>query len=1485
MTFKTITLRAWALAALSLSCLALAVWAMGCSKGPGPEATESRRQGLVGPLPITLAAPMGVSPIAPAIEATNSVEVGSVAGITGTVVAMGAAAGGINAGPQVTMTGDAWSRGGVNFGPELTLTGTLHAAITTIDPSASVGALDGTPTFDPPSTLSWTVNFPAGSGATLHVTGGNAATIAPGLFQGITVDSNATLTMQAGTYYVTDLNAATGSTVTLDQRTGPIIVYVTDSIALNGTFAPLQAGSAPDLLIAYLGTAGVSVGGASGTAFNGAIIAPSSQLSLLQASSPHTGFFAAQDVLVDVEAQVQYAPPIAVVVVSNPTGCGQLLSGLVPPAQLSTACRCASADDTDRDGVPDCIDGCPYDPNKIRAGLCGCGTPDTDSDGDGVPDCIDQCPNDPNNTTLGQCGCIGLVGRPPAPAGTLCTDTACPQSGAACDGAGVCGNRNACTPAPGCRLITSHGVALWFCAPLSSTSVDGGTGDAGSAPPAQTWQDAQNTCSAKGLTLTRIDSLDQNRFIDRLITAPLWLGANDLTFVGTWRWAAPGTSDGDQFWSGGPSGSPVASRFAHWASTAPGSQQCATLLPFDGHWVDTDCSEQFGYICGFRQPIGLAPDGGVLPPLQPPGISDQPLPHSTACIPEPEAGLPDSTTELQNEILQARAGTFGGAAANPPPDGSVCPINPLAQGIGLSPDAGIGCDFVNVIRNRDCITDSDCPSGFICRQEKNVSNPPCNPPDASPGTFVAGETCKGHSVCGQLACPTVNNPCDQVIVCNPGSSYDAGLAATSTLTPGPFNPATLFDGGIPDSGPSAAYSDPPSPGHDQTHPWCQMQPQDPNSVQAPATPTGQYHGQTDNGPVISFAFDPDLEFDLQANPLALGETKLMLHAKGSLDATVSLNKFLGQDFTGSILEASIGVEADRCFLDDVSDTTFKVFGLDAIDPFSFGIPKVNTKDPSLDANLASLSNECSDSVGNFLLFADRAKKAFRDAQQLLSQYYAIKNANGNLGSLCQQIGVAAAVVPFFPGGNQCFDDETPEFTINRFIDYYQLPGSGQIAQLKNAAGQLQSATSALRNSINSALPNLNAAFGADEEESQTILDAPFAIGPVPMVLEVDVFADYGVDGNLDISLDFPIGLDGNQLDTPQPVAKANVSVVPHASAGLSAFVGAGFDFGALSVELGIEGALNLADAHLPIFAGAELDEEITQDFRPLENGVGPPVSLAADLTHFGVPTAFKFSVAYNYGARVDLDKILAGTINAELHIEFFFFSRTWRKQIVQFNGFDLHFDLINGGTDPSVAVGPQPAGNSGTGQVASAAAPAPLGRSEPQVPLMVLGYLPGGGIEAGAPVDGGVDLDGAAVPFDGQALQRFFYDDLCCAKVNDPCATTGTPHCCPGLTCPPPDASVFGQFCVQGCRPFGTHCASDSDCCAGLLCGSGGICQSPPCAASGATCITSADCCSGLVCGSSNTCVQACEGTGAACSTPTECCSGQCVAGQCGSLQ
>jgi hypothetical protein len=94
-------------------------------------------------------------------------------------------------------------------------------------------------------------------------------------------------------------------------------------------------------------------------------------------------------------------------------------------------------DDSDGDGVPDCNDGCPNDPNKTEPGVCGCGVADTDTDGDGTEDCNDGCPNDPNKTEPGVCGC-GVADTDTDGDGTEDCNDGCPTDPNKAD-PGVCG--------------------------------------------------------------------------------------------------------------------------------------------------------------------------------------------------------------------------------------------------------------------------------------------------------------------------------------------------------------------------------------------------------------------------------------------------------------------------------------------------------------------------------------------------------------------------------------------------------------------------------------------------------------------------------------------------------------------------------------------------------------------------------------------------------------------------------------------------------------------------------------------------------------------------------------------------------------------------------------------------------------------------------------------------------------------------------------
>ena len=141
-----------------------------------------------------------------------------------------------------------------------------------------------------------------------------------------------------------------------------------------------------------------------------------------------------------------------------------------PTKRAAGLCGCGVPDDatdTDGDGTADCNDGCAADPAKIAPGVCGCGVADTDTDGDGTADCDDGCPEDPDKVAAGLCGCAD------APVvcndGDRCTTDACVE-GTGCvftDAAAACDDGQACTtdgcdPVDGCTFAGAETLVSWW---------------------------------------------------------------------------------------------------------------------------------------------------------------------------------------------------------------------------------------------------------------------------------------------------------------------------------------------------------------------------------------------------------------------------------------------------------------------------------------------------------------------------------------------------------------------------------------------------------------------------------------------------------------------------------------------------------------------------------------------------------------------------------------------------------------------------------------------------------------------------------------------------------------------------------------------------------------------------------------------------------------------------------------------------------------
>jgi hypothetical protein len=1430
----------WSVVCRSLGLL-LAALSFGCSNAAQTvEETRVEQQVLTFPLQLTLATPSPVSPTEPALVGSNSVSLGSGAEvISGKTVAMGT--GGLQTQPDAILN-EVWSRGTAVLRDRVRLRGTLHARTRTLGNSVVVPTWDANPAFDPVKTLALNINYPTGAAPNLTLNHAQVASIRPGRHGTVRLNSGSTLTLETGTYYLTGLIVESNVVVRLDQSRGPVVVYVSDSLALRSPFVPL-VGTERHLVIAYLGAPAI----VAETQFLGALLAPYTTLTLRAVPTVHTGYFYAKDLVLEAGGRAKYAVPVGLVTASTPAGasCREMLAGQVPDSELYRFCPgCLVPGDRDQDGVEDCVDDCDFDPLKVKRGACDCGIPDTDTDGDGTPDCRDDCDLDPNSTAPGQCGCLSSDPSIPSrkPVGTPCGDPGCPQTAQATCNSGVCGNPSSCVPAVGCRAVESERSTYWVC------------------PGPATQTQAANACRGKQMALARVDGFAENMFLSRLSSAPLWIGANSITTSGAWRWSNPAGNNGDQFWSGGATGSQSNKLVSFWAPGAPGSQRCA-VINSTGRWSDVDCNQALGYVCEFTAPALpniITPAAGE--PKQPPVA--QTACRSNALLPPEDGGV----QPLLDALSEADAGRFVGAAANPPDAGTNnCLNDDKANAIGEPVNGGDngtreGCQFTAAATQPagGCFEDVDCGSG-VCRQVKEDSA--CVPAEDAP--------CPARSLCGTLYCPPSETAtCDQIEVCNPGTDFttevsglDAGVAD--------FNPADMFGGTLPPATVGTVFADDPA-GDGKEHTWCFMSPQQdvPDATQPKKNAPKEGKGRGSSP--ISFSFNPDLEFEANVNPLSLGETDLNLHARAELTTAVTLRNFLGiGDLTQEILAAAADIRADRCSVstlgnDEHEGSKFEVFGHDFVD--MTGIPLFDTAE----GEWAEETEACNRAVGNFVTAANRAKKAFRDAEQLLQQFKAAKLNGSTLKNLCNTLMASAGpAVDFlnFPDGRACPANEPAEITINRFISYYQEPGLGEISRLGSAVEKLKGATDFLRTSLTKEIP-----FGPKPQgESFTVAQAQFWIGPVPMVLEIDAFYSYGVAGRFKMDLAFPYDPFSNATVQSNDIARIKASVMPYANAGISAFVGAGVNLGPLRASVGIEGSVKLGDVRAPIFAGAGVGAEVTKDDRTFANDLNPlATSLVAaagldNLTHFGRPKAMKFYMWFNYGAGLEVTDVLRGQINGRLRIRFAFFSRTWRKQIVKFSGLPvIKVDFVSGkvGNDPAIGTGTGTVdyqardGRPATSSTNVVEGVKDVGYSEPQVPLLVLPMLP-------EPTEE-VDPD-AGDPFDASLVKGMFYDSLCCAKVGDPLTVGvdqclmpgdravrgGAVPCCAGLEC---QETAVGTRCrtpIEECLPEDAPCASDGECCdvgdGRGVCNVDGVCAACGTEVSGVgtPCAEDSDCCGG----------------------------------------
>jgi hypothetical protein len=787
----------------------------------------------------------------------------------------------------------------------------------------------------------------------------------------------------------------------------------------------------------------------------------------------------------------------------------------------------------------------------------------------------------------------------------------------------------------------------------------------------------------------------------------------------------------------------------------------------------------------------------------------------------------DDACKDGQQDTQACADACTGPATPPGPDDR-CPDSDLGDGRACT------IETLSPALAKSCTDDSQCTDpGAVCGFFF-----PC-PVGARTGTtsrcFASnpGHDLGSGKVCGipVAGCPRVVDPtfperCNTTQICDIDPDKQQTVAdangAGADLSNTPFDAEQTFGAPAPEPSLDQAYpsEDAPCGGAScpaaETHPWCKLGLQE----QPPAKPEAkpEKHGRSD-GPAVSFDFDPRLRFDHTATLGAFGVPKLDVTAEAGFSAGVTFGIAGGGHVP--VVDVMAGLHATECGID--SSASLLVFGEDFL-PL---LLQEATGDYPLPLALpdAATQKACHAAIAKFQDAANRAKKAYRDATTLLTQYnaaLATPSTADNFGKqLCNDL--VAQRPRGFPVGN-C-GTEKAEDTINRFIDYYEHTVTG-FSGLDGAKGLAE-----LVKPLADALPEIPAKFTLYDfgrKEEVTVAQVQFFIGPVPVNLEVLTTSDYGVTVNAVAGLRpgkvianmFPLSHDS----AAEEVAFVQAGGEPHAGVGLGVFAGVGFSVAGFTAKIGIEAALQLGELWIPAYAGAGLGIGAELDHRKLSDD-DAKLATTDDL----LPSK-RYSIDVRYSAllKTKMRNVLQGTVNGALKIKFFWFSKTWRKTLLSFNGFcagtsaqDLpacDLTLISLG---------------GTADMASGAVPWATLRPESPFPKLqkILSYASEGTGTVNKSIVG-----------------DFFYDSICTCidntKADEDRECFRNLDCCdatPKCFHPPGGGS---NKCIL-CQNNDDVCNDGGDCCPGNICWQG-KCNAPH-GCKGA-CLADADCAAGYTC-------------------------------------
>lgn len=1309
----------------------------------------------------------------------------------------------------------------------------------------------------------------------------------PGAYNQLRVGSRSTVTLRTGEYFFKSVVFEPQAHFRVDASRGPVRIYVENELRLN---VPLEylGGRFGHVLFGYLGTEPAYFE----EHIVATVLAPNSAIELRRPASelPHGGQFFGKEVHVFSDATVLHVP-----------------------FPFDFICN---AGDADRDGTFDCWDECTTDPEKTEPGICGCGVAETDSDGNLVPDCIDQDPDNPDTTFVGQCGEKGVDA---APAGTPCTDgielgeQECDGEGTCGNPNNDSPEGDGSGDPGGCTWVTYDSRAYWVCSGGGGASHDDAVAKCGAVTGralvridhrVENGLIAALAGSVGGAVRIGAVDLDgdgdwawANK--DGVEEVPVWTGGPTGTafhgMFNSWSTGSPGDSSSN--------GCAVIDGSGRWTV-----DDCSTPRAYV-------CEQTFG--CS-RYPNCRIPEDEPLPVREPyvPHDTDC-IPHpdvddpvvlarmqaeneacSAACAAASTKAECDEACTDCKAYCDAQPNPAACVAdcthtTDPPADGELCDPQAPAQVRleAFEPQACTGdadcntggtvgrrCAFGNVCyglqgSDRDpvsCSNDGDCPAfGSMLAGKCDTAEGLCLFEGREAACDEDSNDCMAacFAVLGCGVAPVTDNassfedPCHEVKYCS--VPYDDPTEIDDFTDSTAFNRAQLPDeagldpGEYPDDfeglptyemgwdtcADSSAGCD-----RNDRHPWCNYNASSPGSPEADATDNKEgVRGK--NSPTLKVTFDPGADLKFETTPLPFGMTRYDALASVSARSEVQFS-LLGFGGTFELLELRGELEASICNV-STKGSRLSLLGVDFL-PAIAGDSGVIFDSDELDG----LSSEkCEEAIAAYVDSVDRAKKALRDAQELVAQYKsglpdALKEVKtrADLPALADLDPATLGEIRTFADGfcedvlgpedkrppgmrGSCAEETDPTETINEFIKYYEEEAK-QIDVVKNGLSAANKASDA----VNEGLALLDTrrliqklgekypGFGSiarvvdgysysldlvnlEKNTDVTIVSVQFFIGPIPALLQVGASGKYGVSGGFLVELQPQSLISGSG-----PIASAGATVTPYIGAAVTLFAGAGFSAGPLELKLGLTAGLSLVNVNLPASVKAGLNVNSSPETR-----LTIPANLASLATEDGRSMypfngerlKYDFSFRYDYGINLTLNDILAGYLDATVKVKFFFFSLKYSQRLVDFKGLPaVSINLLGGGgpfldTTPAASMAdPEPRISGHFEEMVLSDQQQPWKASFEEVPFVDLEPLvPFDEILAALP-------DGVAVveemSFDNARVGEVLYNNQCgCTIAGDPC--TRNQDCCLDGN---PDGSVtcFADPEVAGASSFCSAC-------------------------------------------------------------------------------